>query len=549
MFAYILQIYRDEIEQQLSLVVNGLKKGSNDRSNENDDDGDDNDEDDNNNECSFWVDLLDREEEDRRYQQSLDAVLLGLSASSLSPTPTSPTAAGGATSSSDLSTLPATPSHSVPSSAPFSPSLLSPRSKAQAPVTATGAIHIACRRINSNTSVQDGEGGSKELHGLGRQSSFRASTAAAAGATTIGGGATAAAGSNPDHGLGGRDERRKSESWLRFLIRMPAFLWPWVVRGVFWCAFVQLVYRAWGYFLWPYFGSPSGLVENFATFESELYEVLAKYAVTLELHHCHSCTQREGALFSFFVLVENHAEKYLGHMTSQRRDLSHMYVCSHSLSISSFMQVRARLVEAMHLRSPLRILMALITCATAKLQVLLHSSEASALLAQPLALCGGSAYIAAHAGFLLGAPLIELLMSAVGLFLRVTNLHQWLGVSDLSGNDELESTNQSKKQIELKGMKDSSSSLDANGNGKGNSEDEFVASGDVERWELTLIGWELASAAALNRALLAKKKKEDDNDDDNDSNASEPNAEAAAPFLPERFLLAEAGDYAKGLQR
>ena len=140
-------------------------------------------------------------------------------------------------------------------------------------------------------------------------------------------------------------------------------------------------------------------------------------------------------------------------------------------------------------------------------------------------------------------------MSAVGLFLRVTNLHQWLVVSDLSGNDELESTNQSKKQIELKGMKDSSSSLDANGNGKGNSEDEFVASGDVERWELTLIGWELASAAALNRALLAKKKKEDDNDDDNDSNASEPNAEAAAPFLPERFLLAEAGDYAKGLQR
>jgi len=147
-------------------------------------------------------------------------------------------------------------------------------------VTSTGAIHIACRRLSSNGSLEDEGDGSKEIHSFGRQSSFRASTAAAAGttgsATTIGGGggSASAAGSASSHGLGGRSGNSKErKSWSRFLIRLPALTWPWVVRGVFWCAFAQLVYRAGGFFLWPYLGAPSGLVEDFATFESELYEV------------------------------------------------------------------------------------------------------------------------------------------------------------------------------------------------------------------------------------------------------------------------------------
>lgn len=242
--------------------------------------------------------------------------------------------------------------------------------------------------------------------------------------------------------------------------------------------------------------------------------------------------------------------------------------------------MRAQLVEAMHLRSPLRVLVALITCATSKLQALLKSSEASALLAQPLSLCGGSAYLAAHAGFLLGAPLYELLMSVVGLILRAAGLRTWFGLSEPLDHEELASndndvnsysssssarrvhklqglgagpwghgklwrSNSRKQNGANRGLTPSSSAAD--GNGSGHFGDEFVASGDVERWELTLMGWELASAAALNRALLAKKKM--DHGDDDDSNASEANAEEAAPFLPERFLLAEAGDYAKGLQR
>jgi len=61
----------------------------------------------------------------------------------------------------------------------------------------------------------------------------------------------------------------------------------------------------------------------------------------------------------------------------------------------------------------------------------------------------------------------------------------------------------------------------------------LVATG-VERWELTLVGWELASAEALNSHLVSGRGDGGD---------------GAVPFLPERFLLAEAGDYAKGLQR
>jgi hypothetical protein len=177
----------------------------------------------------------------------------------------------------------------------------------------------------------------------------------------------------------------------------------------------------------------------------------------------------------------------------------------------------------MGLGSPRHVLVALARCGGTKLRTLLGSSEAAALLAWPLAACGGCAYVAAHAGVPLGPPLQRLVARAAAAVASAVRRREAPG-SELGGT----------KRGQRRG------GVGAGPWGTGHHPDKgllsssgLVATG-VERWELTLLGWELASAEALNSHLLSGSS--DAGDD-------------AVPFLPERFLLAEAGDYAKGLQR
>jgi hypothetical protein len=162
-------------------------------------------------ECSFWVDLLDRDEEERRYQQSLDAALRSSSAA---------LAAAAAA--------------------------LSPRSRAKAPVAATGAVHVACRRLDSGLDPS------------------------AQGSSLNGASGSGSSGSSRPGGVGG---------WLAPLLQGWALAWPWALRVAFWAALGQVAFRALVRFLWPHLASPSRLVEDFATFEAELAEVANAVAI------------------------------------------------------------------------------------------------------------------------------------------------------------------------------------------------------------------------------------------------------------------------------
>ena len=68
--------------------------------------------------------------------------------------------------------------------------------------------------------------------------------------------------------------------------------------------------------------------------------------------------------------------------------------------------------------------------------------------------------------------------------------------------------------------------------------------GNVERWELTLRAWEFDAAETLNGSGCGAGGGEGGGGGDDGVDPS-----TGVAFLPERFLLAEAGDYAKGLQR